>query len=218
MKIHGTHPVNFLLMLLPLMASGCCTYMTVTSATYAHRFDTVQQVKKVELTPDNKIVILVNGSTAESSKIRPLTITKCLLMSKEEENVWIHTNDIAEGWMAIRPGATNALEIAPGPTITYPAFESAIKDADKFPDVPGSERILYLIRYSKPDKRTSLLYVSKVPPYQKIEIRFGGRDISTPSHYPLLLLTPLALATDIVMIPFEIPLVVVVIATDGMYP
>ena len=85
--------ISFLLM--PMLLTGCCTYLTVDTATHAYRHDSIRRIEKAVVTPDNQLVILVEGATAESSHVEPLTITVSLPAS--QDGVWVPLEGMTKG-------------------------------------------------------------------------------------------------------------------------
>jgi hypothetical protein len=189
------------LLLLPMMMSGCCTYVTVDSATHAFRHDSVQRIEKAFVTPDHKLVVLVEGTTAESSHVRRFTISVSL--SASEDVVWVPREGMAEGWAPESPSPADALPVTLAPPVVLSAYQSARGNQDHFLEIAGAERTLYLVRHLKPDSQTPLLYVVKNPHPQRIDVMLDGRDVKTPGRYPLLLLVPLTIPVDVVTLPFQ---------------
>jgi hypothetical protein len=186
------------LALLPFLASGCCTALTIDAGTHAHRFDEVHRIERAGITTNNEIVILALGRTAERSRERPLTITQVL--PSEEQLIWTSTNNIADGWEPGRNILAHAAEITIGPALVNPTNVLA---AGREPlNGPSAGETLCLVRDSNPDDHPYyLLYTSRTQ--RRIEIILDGRDVDAPSHYPLLLITPVTLATDIAFFPVE---------------
>ncbi len=196
------HRNAWLLLLLPLILSGCCTYFTIDGATHAYRHDRVVRIEKAVVTQDDKLIALVDGTRAESSKIGRFTITAPL--PSEENGSWVTREGMQEGWQM--PDDSKSFPVAIGPTVVISPYAGALYYRDKFKPNNGTERILYLVRHSSPDKMTSFFYVREDGHPRQIEIGFDGRDVKTPNRYPLLLFVPLTAAVDVALLPFEIPL------------
>ena len=189
-------------MLLPLMLSGCCTYLTVDASTHAFRHDSVRRIEKAVITPDDKLVILVEGATAESSRVKPFIITVSLPAS--DNFVRVPQEGMAKGWGPGFPNLTDTLPVTVAPPEVIPAYESVWYNQKRFLEITNSERILYLVQHSKPDKQTPLFYVAKGQHPRKIEIALDGREVKTPGRYPFLLFVPLTIAVDVATFPLQI--------------
>jgi hypothetical protein len=191
------------LLLLPMMLTGCCTYLTVDSATHAYRHDSVRRIEKAAIAPGDKLVILVEGTAAESSHVKSFTIT--VPLPADESGIGVPRKGMAEGW---EPGFFNRSDSLPvnvAPPVVLPAYQSATGNQDRFVEIAGAERTLYLVQHSKPDRQTSLFYAVSGQHPRKIDIGLDGRDVKTPRRYPLLLLVPLTIPLDVATLPFQIP-------------
>ena len=190
------------LVFLPIMLSGCCTYLTVDSSTHAFRHDSVRRIDKAAITPDDELVILVDGTTAESSRVGPFTITVSLPAS--EDGVWVTRDGMAKGWESGFLSRTNTLPVTVAPPVVLPAYYSARGNQERFLEIAGAERTLYLVQHLEPDRQTPLFYVVKGRHPRKIDIYPNGREVKTQRRYPFLLLVPLTIALDAATFPFQI--------------
>jgi hypothetical protein len=184
-----------------MILNGCCTYLTVDSATHEYRHDRVVRIENAGVTRNDVLVALVYGARAESSKIGPFTITVSL--PSNEDGAWVPQDGMQANWPLLDAGDIPR-KIAIGPTVTLPAYQSAIGNQEKFLPIARATEALYLVKHSKPDRGTSFFYVSNRDRGRKIEIEFDGRDVTTPQRYPLLLFVPITAAVDIVTFPFQI--------------
>jgi hypothetical protein len=189
------------LLLLPMMQSGCCTYLTVDSATHAYRHDSVRRIERAAITPDDNLVVLVDGAVAESSRVKRYTVTVPLPLG--EDGVWVPQKGMSEGWKKEVFNRPDALPIAVGPPVVLPAYQSARGNPSRFSEIAGAERTLYLVRHSRPDAQTCLFYVARGQHPRKINIGLDGRDVKTPRRYPLLLLVPLTIPVDAATLPLQ---------------
>lgn len=189
-------------MFLPLMLSGCCTYLTVDTATHTVRHDTIRRIEKAGINPDDQLVVLVEGTTAESSRVGPFTITVSLPTS--EDGVWVTRQGMAKGWESGFLSRTNTLLVTVAPPVVLPAYYSARGNQERFLEITGAERTLYLVQHLEPDRQTPLFYVVQGRHPRKIDIYPNGREVKTPRRYPFLLLVPLTIAVDVVTFPFQI--------------
>ena len=199
--IHGFSG-RLLLFLLPMMLTGCCTYLTVDTATHAFRHDSVQRIEKAVIAQDGKLVILVEGTAAESSHVKQFTITVSLPAS--EDGVWVPQAGMAEGWELGIISSTDTLPVTVAQPVVLPAYQSARGNQDRFLEIAGAERTLYLVKHLKPDRQTFLFYVVKGQHSRKIDIGLDGRDVKTPRRYPFLMLVPITLPIDVATLPFQI--------------
>ncbi|GEM_PF-6400095 len=192
--------------LLPLLfvalTPGCCTWLTTDYATHTHRFDTVRHIERAVATPDGKLVVQVQGCTAESTRQRPLTIT--VPLPTNEDGVYVEREGVTEGWNTNEFQSANALPVALAAPVVLPAYHSIKFHQEQLPVLPGAKRTLYLIRYRAPDVRTSLFYITTNGPPQRLDIYLDGRDVRTPRRYPLLIFVPVTLAVDVATFPFQI--------------
>ena len=193
---------QLLLVFLPLTLSGCCTYLTVDASTHAFRHDTVRRIDRAVVTPEDKLVIQVEGATAESSRVGPFTITVSL--PTNEDGIRVPREGMTKGWESGWLSRKEAVPITVAPPVILPAYYSASGNQQYFSEMAGAERTLYLVQHSKPDRETPLLYVEKGQHLRKIEINPDGRDVKTPGRYPFLLFVPVAMAVDIATLPVQI--------------
>jgi len=171
------------------------------TATHAYRFDHVQQVEKAGLTAQNQLVLLVEGRTAEVSRVRPLTMKVTLPVTENE--VHVPPRGFAEDWETEVFNRTDTLWVAVAPRVVVPEHASAIANRYLFPDLEA-DRTLYLIEHPAPDRRSDLFYAAKGDPPRDIEIYLDGRNVKTPSRYPLLLLVPLTVPIDLLTWPIQL--------------
>ena len=190
------------LMLLPLALSGCCTYITVDTSTHAFRHDSVRRIEKVGITADDKLVVLVDGTKAESWRIKPYTIT--VTLPANEDFVRVPQDGMTNGWEAEAFGRRDTLPVAIGPAVVLPAYETINYHEQCFLEIAGTDQTLYLVQHLKPDKETPLYYVENGRHPRKIEIDPDGREVKTPRRYPFLLLVPFSVALDAVTWPYQI--------------
>jgi hypothetical protein len=193
---------NLGLLVLSITLNGCCTYLTVDSATHAYRHDSVARIEKAVVTKGDNLVVLVDGERAESSKTGRFTMAVSL--PPEEDGVWVPQDGMQKGWRMPDADAAQTLPVTVGPSVVLPAYQSALGNKDKFPPIVGAERTLYLVRHPKPDKQTSFFYASEGENLRRIQIGFDGREVKTPQRYPFLLLVPLTAAVDLATFPFQI--------------
>jgi hypothetical protein len=188
--------------LLPLMLSGCCTYLTIDSSTQAFRHDSVRRIDKAVITSDDRLVILVEGTTAESSHVGQYTITVSL--PANEDGIWVPQQGMTKGWESGFLDRTDAMPITVAPPVVLSAYYSARGNPEHFGEIAGAERTLYLVQHLDPDRQTPLFYVEKGQRPRKINIYPNGREVKTPYRYPFLLLVPLTIAVDVATFPIQI--------------
>jgi hypothetical protein len=158
------------------------------------------RIENAGVTQNDVLIALVYGARAESSKIGPFTITVSLPAT--EDGAWVAQDGMQAGWPLLDAGDIPR-KIAIGPTVTLPAFQSAIGNQERFLPIARAKQTLYLVKHSKPDRRTSFFYVSNHD-RRKIEIGFDGTEVKTPQRYPLLLFVPITAAADLATFPFQI--------------
>jgi hypothetical protein len=194
-------------LLAPIMLSGCCTFMTTDFATHTERSDSVQSIEKAAISTNHVLMLLVQGRTAESSRTRPLTVTASILEFPSSENSFrLGLQSGAEGWDREFFNDPNVHAVAIGPRVTLSAFEHPETNQGSFLEVPGAERIVYLVQTPKPYPSTYLYYVETGQPSHTVCIFPERREIRTPERYPLLLLVPVTIPIDLVTMPIQAPL------------
>jgi len=191
-----------LVLLLPLLFSGCCTDLMVDNATHAFRHDHVERIEKAGITPDDTLVILVHGSTAESPRVKPFTLT--IALPRDEETVWMPQTGMTDGWDEAFFSGANVMPVTVGPLVVLPAYQSPRGNPQRFATINGVKRALYLVRHEEPDGQSGLFYIADGDHPRKIDIALNGRDVKTPRRYPLLLFVPITLCADVAILPFEI--------------
>jgi hypothetical protein len=187
---------------LPLILSGCCTTVTVDTCTHTFRHDRVFRIEKAVVTPDDRLVLLVEGSRAESSRVRPFTVTVALPPSGDF--VRVPKEGMTRGWNSEFEHLPGAVPMTIAPVETIPTYESVMYHRNEYKRIPSAERTIYLIRHEKPDRQTELFYAEKGLHPRNIEIAMDGREIETYSRYPFLVFLPLTLAVDIATLPIQL--------------
>lgn len=189
------------LVLLPILLSGCCTWLTTDYATHAYRSDTVSRIERAAVTT-NELVIWVDGARSESPRQKKFTVA--VMLPANDNGAWVPQSGMTEGWNRELLDQPGALPVTIGQNMVIGADRSALSGDVHLPATGGAERALYLVRHEKPDKQTSLLYVVRGEHPQEIEIRMDSRNVKTPGRYPLLIFVPVTLAVDVAAFPFEI--------------
>lgn len=194
--------VQLSLLIIATTLSGCCTYLTVDTATHAFLHDRVQRIEKAAITPEDKLVILVEGTVAESTRVKPYTITCCL--PTDDIYVRVPREGMMAGWEPKLLNSEDTRPVTVAPAVVIPAYESVRGNRNHLLRVPGAEKTLYLVQHEKPDKITDLFYVGAALKPREIDFYLDGRDVKTPRHYPFLLLVPLTIAVDAATLPFQV--------------
>jgi hypothetical protein len=188
--------------LLPVLLSGCCTGLLIDETTSAYRHDTVRRIEKAAVIPDNRLVMLVEGTTAESSRLKKFTIEISL-----NTNGWVArvpAVGMMPGWNTNPFVVPGAQPVAVAPPLVLPHGESPKQDRERLLESTENGRILCLVQHPKPDYERRLYYVAKDADPRVVEIVFDGRSVKTPARYPLLIFVPVTLCADVAFLPFEI--------------
>jgi hypothetical protein len=197
-----------LLLIMPMLLSGCITGYTVYQATHEvtlYRHEDIKSVEKVVQTQDAKLIALFYGKMAGSSKAGPFMVTIPL----NGPGPWVPTHDIVtvprnaitEGWCL--PEETSLLPIPVVFPVILPGYESSFNVRDKFPGLKDRERTLYVVWCEKHDLNAELVYVVNGGNPSKTYYCLATKYEKRAHKYPLLLLLPFTVAGDIVTLPIQ---------------
>jgi hypothetical protein len=203
-----------LMLISPVLNSGCMTTATVHDATHdrhiRHQVE-IKRVEKVVLVRAAKLVLLLEGKMAGTSKIGPFTITARLLGSNDLSLL----GGQAFGRSLLAPSAVTAgwhlpegADLVPVDFVFPSAlagYGTAYDNRDTFSGIEGVARTVYVVTNPKLPSELQLVYVLKeAEGEEKIFFTLRPEIETRPPLYPLLLLVPLTVAGDLATLPLQI--------------
>jgi hypothetical protein len=218
------------ILFLQVVLSGCLTGITVASATCEHLaylHDKVAHVEKAAVTPDNKLVIWVNGQMAGADCPGNYTVTASLARLEpgasaftsghEGENNMGHVRrtDIIDGWDAESMRSGDLRPVGTAPLVVLPRHDRAYSEWQRrqFTGVEAAERTVYVVvPNGEDDLNLTLVYVEHGRLPEQTFFNLESKSVRVPHRYHLLLWLPITIPVDAATLPIQLLLFPVVMS------